>query len=202
VPKLLSKFVPRKAKAPLPASAPPAPEADAQADALAGRLWELLSAQAPVPLTERERKRAGGLVFRGAPQLVRGVAAALEERPDLFADAPKRAAKLRQGERRARLFQSLHVHLARMARLAADSYLAEQGGATEAALQIVEEARHLARDPALPWPERVPGGAASERALALADALRVLGRRQRKKRKARATRRRAERRLAATRVTP
>lgn len=189
MPKLLAKYPPCKASAPLPTSAAVDPAEEARADELAARLWILLAGQGPVGLTERERARAGGLSFSGAPQLAGAVAAALEARPDLFRDAGPRAAALRRGLRRALLFRSLQHQLARMSRLCADSYLAELGGATELGLQVIDEARRAARDPALPWPERA-GGASAARQLALSDALRVLGLRERRKRRARAARRR------------
>lgn len=165
-------------------------------EAVAPRLWALFCALGPRPLSDPERRRVGGLLFRGAPQVVRGVAAALEERPDLFHDAADRAARLRGADRRARLWRALHLHLARMARLAADSHLREQAGAISLALSIIEEARHAAASPALTWQDRLPGARISQQQLALRDALSVLRLRQQRKRKARLTRRRRQRALA------
>ncbi len=199
---LLEKLASRRAAPaprPLPAAAP---EVEAQADALPGRIWALFCAQAPAPLEERERRRLAGLLFTGAPQLVRGVADALEEAPGLFAGAAARAARLRRGGRRALFWRALHDSLAAMARLAADSALREEAAAVSEAMAVIEAARQDARDPERPWQDRVGGGEAARRQLALHGALAVLERRERDKRKARKQRARALRAAtAAARTT-
>lgn len=102
-----------------------------------GLLRTALPALPRVPLSDLERRRLGGYIFRAAPEFVLLVYEAVLGRPDRYPDLQDQAERLRLRQQEADLCFEMREILGLLYVRAHDGYLAAQGDATMGARALI-----------------------------------------------------------------